>query len=155
MLLKPRRGTLLFIASHRSTNKSLVGVFGKDLIRLPTQFLKCFFFNVQILLVSSSKYQDRWVVPGGGIEPQEEPKLAAEREALEEAGAKGLLGRLLGIFEVCLVLTLSQTTPGFHMSAVQVFGKHWEKDKLLVISNFSFSHCFSTHMENFLPFHQF
>ena len=54
----------------------------------------------QILLVSSSKYADRWVVPGGGIEPLEEPRLAAGREALEEAGAKGHIGRMLGVFEV-------------------------------------------------------
>ena len=36
-------------------------------------------------------------------------------------------------------LTLSQTSPGFYMSAVQVFWKHWKKDKLLITSNFSFS----------------
>ena len=28
----------------------------------------------------------------------------------------------------------------------------WKKEKLLVSSNFSFSHIFSTHLENFLPF---
>ncbi|XP_052776330.1 diphosphoinositol polyphosphate phosphohydrolase 1-like [Mya arenaria] len=53
----------------------------------------------EILLVSSSKHIDRWVVPGGGIEPSEEPKLAAVREALEEAGAQGRLIRQLGVFE--------------------------------------------------------
>ena len=38
-------------------------------------------------------------------------------------------------------LTLSQTSPGFHVSAVQVFGKHCGKRrKLLVTTNFSFSH---------------
>lgn len=50
--------------------------------------------------MSSSKHNDRWVVPGGGIEPSEEASLAAEREALEEAGAKGRLGRKIGNFEV-------------------------------------------------------
>lgn len=50
--------------------------------------------------MSSSNHKDRWVVPGGGIEPMEEPELAAEREALEEAGAKGRLGRKIGVFEV-------------------------------------------------------
>ena len=39
-------------------------------------------------------------MPGGGIEPMEESELAAEREALEEAGAKGRLGRKIGMFEV-------------------------------------------------------
>ena len=39
-------------------------------------------------------------------------------------------------------LTLSQTSPGFYMSEGEVFWKTlWEKEKLLVTSNFSFSHC--------------
>ena len=38
-------------------------------------------------------------------------------------------------------LTLSQTSPGFYMSAVQVLKTLWEKEKLLIKSNFSFSHC--------------
>ena len=38
-------------------------------------------------------------------------------------------------------LTLSQASPGFYVSAVQVFlGTLWEKGKLLIMSNFSFSH---------------
>ena len=39
-------------------------------------------------------------------------------------------------------LTLSQTSPGFYVSAVQVFffKTLWEKEKLLIKSNFSFSH---------------
>ena len=37
-------------------------------------------------------------------------------------------------------LTLYQASPGFYLSAVQVFWKHiWEKEKLLFVSNFSFS----------------
>ncbi|OBS80404.1 hypothetical protein A6R68_21394 [Neotoma lepida] len=40
----------------------------------------------EVLLVSSSRYPDRWIV-------------AAVREVYEEAGVKGKLGRLLGIFE--------------------------------------------------------
>ena len=39
-------------------------------------------------------------------------------------------------------LTLSQTIPCFHVSAAQVLWKHWENEKLLVTSNFSFSHIF-------------
>uniref|UniRef100_A0AAA9RVZ5 diphosphoinositol-polyphosphate diphosphatase n=1 Tax=Bos taurus TaxID=9913 RepID=A0AAA9RVZ5_BOVIN len=53
----------------------------------------------EVLLVSSSRYPDRWIVPGGGMEPEEEPGGAAVREVFEEAGVKGKLGRLLGIFE--------------------------------------------------------
>jgi len=54
---------------------------------------------LQVLLVSSSRYPDQWIVPGGGMEPEEEPGGAAVREVYEEAGVKGKLGRLLGIFE--------------------------------------------------------
>jgi 8-oxo-dGTP pyrophosphatase MutT (NUDIX family) len=40
------------------------------------------------------------VIPGGGIEESENPQEAAEREVFEEAGVRGRLGRLLGVFEV-------------------------------------------------------
>ncbi|CAI5777561.1 NUDT3 phosphohydrolase [Podarcis lilfordi] len=53
----------------------------------------------EVLLVSSSRHPDRWIVPGGGMEPEEEPSVAAVREVCEEAGVKGTLGRLVGIFE--------------------------------------------------------
>ncbi|XP_054551703.1 diphosphoinositol polyphosphate phosphohydrolase 3-beta isoform X2 [Talpa occidentalis] len=53
----------------------------------------------EVLLVSSSRHPDRWIVPGGGMEPEEEPGGAAVREVYEEAGVRGKLGRLLGVFE--------------------------------------------------------
>ncbi|XP_069094942.1 diphosphoinositol polyphosphate phosphohydrolase 1 isoform X1 [Lissotriton helveticus] len=53
----------------------------------------------EVLLVSSSRHPDRWIVPGGGMEPEEEPNMAATREVCEEAGVKGTLGRLVGVFE--------------------------------------------------------
>uniref|UniRef100_A0A3P8X7Q6 diphosphoinositol-polyphosphate diphosphatase n=1 Tax=Esox lucius TaxID=8010 RepID=A0A3P8X7Q6_ESOLU len=53
----------------------------------------------EVLLVSSSRHPDQWIVPGGGMEPEEEPCGAAVREVFEEAGVKGQLGRLLGVFE--------------------------------------------------------
>lgn len=37
-----------------------------------------------MLLVSSSRYPDQWIVPGGGMEPEEEPGGAAVREVYEE-----------------------------------------------------------------------
>ena len=40
----------------------------------------------------------------------------------------------------------------FDATGKQAFWKHWEKEKLLVTSNFSFSQCFSTHLDNFMPF---
>ncbi|KAM8979062.1 diphosphoinositol polyphosphate phosphohydrolase 2 isoform 4-T4 [Sarcophilus harrisii] len=38
----------------------------------------------EVLLVSSSRYPDQWIVPGGGMEPEEEPGGAAVREVYEE-----------------------------------------------------------------------
>jgi len=53
----------------------------------------------EVLLVSSSGSSEHWVVPGGGIEPNEDSVVAALREVEEEAGVKGLLRRCLGVFE--------------------------------------------------------
>ncbi|PVD23876.1 hypothetical protein C0Q70_17150 [Pomacea canaliculata] len=54
----------------------------------------------EILLVTSHRNPDRWVVPGGGIEPEEEPRIAAMREAMEEAGVRGQISRHHGVFEL-------------------------------------------------------
>lgn len=53
----------------------------------------------EVLLVTSSRRPDSWIVPGGGVEPEEEPSVTAKREVLEEAGVIGKLGRSLGVFE--------------------------------------------------------
>ena len=53
--------------------------------------------------MSGSRNPLRWVVPGGGIEPAESPGVAAAREAAEEAGVQGILGRCLGVFEVSVL----------------------------------------------------
>lgn len=57
-------------------------------------------FSHKVLLVTSSRRPDNWIVPGGGVEPDEEPACTAVREVLEEAGVVGTLGRCLGMFEV-------------------------------------------------------
>ena len=59
-----------------------------------------------MLLVTSSRAPERWIVPGGGLEPNEEPSVAAIREVVEEAGVRGHLGRCLGTFEVCINLNI-------------------------------------------------
>ena len=51
-------------------------------------------------MITSSRNNGNWIIPGGGIEYNENPEDAAQREVYEEAGVKGRLGRLLGIFEV-------------------------------------------------------
>ena len=60
--------------------------------------------------MTSSKDREKWVVPGGGMEPTEESHTTAEREALEEAGVRGTLGRYLGMFEVWSVILLIVNT---------------------------------------------
>ena len=46
----------------------------------------------------------------------------------------------VGIVPVGNSLTHSHTTTPFDAFGIQAFLKHWEKEKLLVTSNFSFSH---------------
>jgi len=53
----------------------------------------------EVLLISSNKNKQHWIIPGGGVEKNEKPEQAAAREVFEEAGVVGRLGRLLGIFE--------------------------------------------------------
>jgi len=51
-----------------------------------------------VLLVSSHSKPGRWIIPGGKIQANEDPGTSAAREAMEEAGAQGRLGRTLGTF---------------------------------------------------------
>jgi len=54
----------------------------------------------EVLLVSSAR-KTGWIIPGGKVDPDEagNPAVAAVREAREEAGVVGTLGRCLGTFE--------------------------------------------------------
>jgi len=52
----------------------------------------------EVLLVSSHSKPGRWIIPGGKIQANEDPGTSAAREAMEEAGARGRLGRSLGKF---------------------------------------------------------
>ena len=51
-------------------------------------------------------------------------------------------------------LTLTQTSPCFYVSAVltSLLKPPWEKENLLVTSNFSFFHSVYVLLDNFLPF---
>lgn len=61
--------------------------------------------------MTSSRRPNNWIVPGGGVEPTEEPARTAVREVLEEAGVIGTLGRCLGMFEVSSRRLFSVQTP--------------------------------------------
>lgn len=56
----------------------------------------------QILLVTGGKDEQRWVIPGGGIEKNEGDGDAAVREVLEEAGVRARIITRLGEFRVRL-----------------------------------------------------
>jgi len=54
----------------------------------------------EVLLISSSKHPDSWIIPGGKMEPRDQAaEFSAMREALEEGGAIGRIGRCLGTFD--------------------------------------------------------
>lgn len=70
--------------------------YGKIISPVAIMKFLCF----KVLLVSSSRTPDKWIVPGGGLEPDEGSFEAAEREVMEEAGIRGTYSRSLGQFEV-------------------------------------------------------
>lgn len=51
------------------------------------------------MLITSHRDPTSWIIPGGGVEPNENVHDAARRELYEEAGVKGRIVRELGIFE--------------------------------------------------------
>lgn len=63
--------------------------------------------------MTSSSRPEQWIVPGGGIEPEEEPSATALREVVEEAGVVGRLHRRLGTFEdrVSIISFLNNKLP--------------------------------------------
>ncbi|CAJ0954814.1 unnamed protein product, partial [Mesorhabditis belari] len=55
--------------------------------------------GIKVLLVSGGKDGKQWVVPGGGIERDEQPDQAATRELEEEAGVRAQTIEKIGIFQ--------------------------------------------------------
>jgi 8-oxo-dGTP pyrophosphatase MutT (NUDIX family) len=83
------------------------------------------------LLISSSRNKNFWVIPGGGIEDNENPEDAAEREVYEEAGVQGRLGRLLGIFEVFEVFNLKHVELYIHFNLMLHIKSHFSLNLML------------------------
>ncbi|XP_059170490.1 diphosphoinositol polyphosphate phosphohydrolase 1-like isoform X2 [Physella acuta] len=81
----------------------------------------------EILLISSTHDVSKWIVPGGGIDPGEEPDTAAEREAHEEAGALGVLDRFVGVFEN----VERKTRTWVYVFYVEQLLDHWTEAKSL------------------------
>lgn len=79
--------------------------------------------NDEVLLITAKKTQEKWIVPGGGVDPGEEQKTAAAREAREEAGVVGDLGQSLGVVQSS---AKKERTEIFLMSVREEL-EHWEE----------------------------
>lgn len=88
--------TASWINSTTSSRHTLIMVGDSDLRHAGGMFLAPWtqyqrpdegLFLWKVILVSSSRHPDQWIVPGGGMEPEEEPCGAAVREVYEEVSA--------------------------------------------------------------------
>jgi len=81
--------------------------------------------SAKVLLITSRKRADKWVIPKGGFETTDvNLEAAACREALEEAGVHGPV--------TCFVTTIKGTTATYHVYELDVttLDTNWmEKDE--------------------------
>ncbi|PIK43016.1 putative diphosphoinositol polyphosphate phosphohydrolase 1 [Apostichopus japonicus] len=83
-----------------------------------------------VLLVSSSRSSNAWVIPGGGLEPNEDSSCAAVRELLEEAGVTGTVIGTLGPFDDITANGTKHRTSVYSFVVTEEF-ELWE-DKLRI-----------------------
>jgi len=98
----------------------------------------------EILLITSSRASNKWVIPGGGIEPLEDPGSAATREVWEEAGVKGQIVRFFGVFQnnerkhrtAVFELIVEEIADDWEESRVMGRRRHWFsiEDAIVVLS---------------------
>ena len=69
---------------------------GNDFLLVPSAHVAIRDDRGRVLLVQH--VDGRWQIPGGAIEPLEEPRAAAARECLEEMGVVVAVGEVLGVF---------------------------------------------------------
>jgi 8-oxo-dGTP pyrophosphatase MutT (NUDIX family) len=70
---------------------------GSELLAAPSAGVVVFDESGRVLLARHAE-TDRWVIPGGSIEPDEEPADAAVREVWEETGLHVAPTRVLGLY---------------------------------------------------------
>lgn len=69
---------------------------GNDFLLVPSAHVAIRDERGRVLLVQH--VEGRWQIPGGAIEPLEDPRAAAARECLEEMGVVVAVGDVLGVF---------------------------------------------------------
>ena len=69
---------------------------GNDFLLVPSAHVAIRDESGRVLLVQH--VEGLWQIPGGAIEPLEDPRVAAERECLEEMGLVVAVGDVLGVF---------------------------------------------------------
>jgi 8-oxo-dGTP pyrophosphatase MutT (NUDIX family) len=69
---------------------------GTDFLLVPSAAVAIRDDAGRVLLVQH--VEGRWQLPGGAIDPLEDPRTAAARECLEEAGVVVTVGAVLGVF---------------------------------------------------------
>ena len=69
---------------------------GNDFLLVPSAHVAIRDESGRVLLVQH--VEGRWQIPGGAIEPLEDPRAAAARECLEEMGVVVAVGDVLGVF---------------------------------------------------------
>jgi len=78
----------------------------------------------KVLVITSRKRQDRWVLPKGGWEPSDVVlEAAASREALEEAGVRGTIARFV------VTIPSPSTTYHFYELDVTTLDQDWLESK--------------------------
>jgi 8-oxo-dGTP pyrophosphatase MutT (NUDIX family) len=83
------------VADYVRRIRALVG--SGELLQLPSASVAIRDANGRVLLARHVE-GNRWLLPGGGVEPGETPADAAVREAWEETGLVVRLTRLVGVF---------------------------------------------------------
>lgn len=83
--------------------------------------------ELQILLITSRKFKDSWVLPGGSVEPGETFEDAAMRECAEESGYEVNLGMMLPAFEVLNPRKPIRFT--YYLATVARNTEQWETDR--------------------------
>jgi 8-oxo-dGTP pyrophosphatase MutT (NUDIX family) len=76
--------------------RELRAKIGTDFLLVPSAAVAIRDDIGRVLLVQH--VEGRWQLPGGAIEPHEDPRTAAARECLEEAGVVVAVGDVLGVF---------------------------------------------------------